>query len=60
MQFKGGKAVKKSKRNVLLRLHADQQASSLAYSLGDVEVEENFVDDTDDQSGDRGNHQEET
>lgn len=58
--LKEGLAVKKSKRNVLLRLYAVQQGSSLTYSLGDVEVEENFVDDTDDQSGDRGNHQEET
>ena len=47
VQFKGGKAVKKSKRSVPLRC-AVQQASSSGYSLGDVEVEENFGDDTDD------------
>ena len=51
MQFKGGKAVKKSKRSVPLR-HAAQQASTSALPLvsrsGEVEVEGNCIGDTDD------------
>ena len=51
MQFKGGKAVKKSKRSVPLR-HAAQQSSTSALPLvsssGEVEVEGNCIGDTDD------------
>ena len=49
MQFEGGKAVKKSKRSDPLRYAVRQQTStsalSLASSLGEGEVEENFTDD---------------
>ena len=49
VQFKGGKAVKKSERSVPLRYaEASASPSSLAYSLDDVVAGENFVDDTDD------------
>lgn len=51
VQFKGGKAVKKSKRSVPLRYAVDEastSASSMASSSGDVVAEENFFDDTDD------------
>lgn len=48
VQFKGGKAVKKSKRSVPLRYAVQQTSTSLVSSLGEVEVEENVMDDTDD------------
>ena len=46
VQFKGGKAVKKSKRSVPLRYAVDEastSASSMASSSGDVVAEENFL-----------------